>query len=269
MSFFLILIAIGLGYVAYRAWRAYETRLRLLATPLSDDQRASLARNVPLARRLPNPMHPAYEGKINRFLHQVDFIGCDGLEVTEEMKLSIAAQACLLVANTSAWFNTLRTILVYPGAFTSLNQRHEGFVVHEKKTIRLGESWSRGPVVLSWAHSAERAANDTDGRNVVIHEFAHQIDDLSGQTNGVPLLSRGQSFAEWERVILAAYDDHVRNVETGRSTLIDAYGAENHQEFFAVAVETFFERAVDLQREEPELYEQLALLFKLDPASWR
>jgi MtfA peptidase len=107
----------------------------------------------------------------------------------EEMRLSIAAQACLLVVNIDTWYDNLRTILVYPSAFKSKRVRYKGYVVTERETVRTGESWARGPVILSWTHAREGAANDHDGHNVVFHEFAHQIDDLSGHTDGVPNLS--------------------------------------------------------------------------------
>jgi len=103
---------------------------------------------------------------------------------------------------------------------------------------------------------------------VVLHEFAHQLDDLSGATNGIPLLSKKQSFGQWERVFLAAYDRHLKKVRRGRRTVLDAYGAENHQEFLAVAIEAFFEKPTQLNADEPALYTQLATLLRLDPAQW-
>ena len=149
-----------------------------------------------------------------------------------------------------------------------MDREHDGYVVTERETVRWGESWSRGPVILSWAHTEQGAINHKDGQNVVFHEFAHQIDNLSGHTDGAPILSRGQSFADWERVFIKAYESHVRNVEKGRKTVLVAYGAEAHEEFFAVSVEVFFEKPAALKREEPEVYQQLSELFQLEPASW-
>ena len=103
----------------------------------------------------------------------------------------------------------------------------------------------------------------------MLHEFAHQIDDLSGHTDGAPILNRGQSFADWEHVFIKAYERHVRNVERGRKTVLDDYGADGPEELFAVAVEVFFEKPVALKREESEVYEQLSELFRLDPLTWR
>jgi len=268
MTVFLILLLVAAGAFGYRYWSRQQARKNLLISALSDHQRTIVAEQVPLTRKLPPELRGKLEGKINVFLHQIEFIGCNGLEVTEEMRLSIAAQACLLVVNSDAWYKHLGTILVYPDAFKSRQTIHNGYVVTERETVRLGESWSRGPVVLSWAHAKQGAINDKDGQNVVFHEFAHQIDDLSGHTDGIPNLDRSQSLADWERVFIKAYQSHVQHVQAGQMTVFAAYGAEKPEEFFAVAVEVFFERPVAHKRAEPEVYEQLAKLFRLEPTTW-
>ncbi|NNE87816.1 MAG: zinc-dependent peptidase [Silicimonas sp.] len=268
MTYFLGILLIAGGFFGWRTLLNRQTRAQILSSNLSPAQRAIIAYQVPLLSNLPSDLHAKLEGKIKLFLKQVEFIGCDGLEVTEDMRLSIAAQACLLVVNIDAWYVSLRTILIYPGAFKSIDKSHDGYVVTEREVVRTGESWNRGPVILSWQHSAAGARNHTDGHNVVLHEFAHQIDDLSGHTDGVPVLAKGHSYADWERVFVEAYDTHLRNVERGRHTVIDAYGAEGYEEFFAVSVEVFFERPSALKREEPEVYAQLSELFRLDPENW-
>ncbi|WP_371168402.1 zinc-dependent peptidase [Aliiroseovarius sp. 2305UL8-7] len=268
MIYFLSVLVLIAGVFGYRYWSRKQTRAELLSTPLNDHQRAVIGAQVPLTNRLPRELRDKLEGKISLFLHQIEFIGCDGLEVTEEMRLSIATQACLLVANTDTWYKNLYTILIYPGAFKSRRQVHDGYVVTEEETVRLGESWARGPVVLSWAHSQQGAINDRDGHNVVFHEFAHQIDDLSGHTDGVPVLGPDQSFAEWAQVFVEGYEAHLTNLRNGRDTVIDPYGAEGHEEFFAVAVEVFFERPQALYQQEPAVYDELSKLFRLDPKSW-
>lgn len=264
----LILIAVGAAVYGYRVSARKRRRQELLEAALSDDERAIIADQVPLVRRLPQDLREKLEGKINLFLEQVEFQGCNGLDVTDEMALSIATQACLLVVNTEAWYDDLTTVMVYPGAFKSVRAQMDGYVVTETEIIRTGESWSRGPVILSWADSEQGAQDDRDGHNVVLHEFAHQLDNRSGHTDGVPLLNRGQSFAEWSRVFEEAYKRHVRNVEAGRRTVIDAYGMEGYEEFFATSVEVFFEKPARLRHDEPDVYEQLQQLFCLDPATW-
>ncbi|OIQ73553.1 protein MtfA [mine drainage metagenome] len=141
-------------------------------------------------------------------------------------------------------------------------------MVTERETVRVGESWSRGPVVLSWADAKQGALDEEDGHNVVFHEFAHQIDNLSGHTDGVPVLNNGQQVADWQHVFVSAFKRHVRNVESGHPTVFAAYGATGPEEFFAVAVEVFFERPAALKHESPAVYQQLAGLFHLDPSAW-
>jgi len=261
---FCIACAIGLWL-----WRKERKRQHLLDSALFDDERAIIDRLVPLVAKLPPDLRAAHEGKVALFLDQVDFYGCEGLEMSDEIRLSIAAQACLLLVNSPAWYEYLRTILVYPSAFKSQIAARDGFVVHEGEQVRLGESWAKGPVVLSWAHSRQGGLNDEDGHNVVLHEFAHQLDDLSGYADGVPILDQSQSFAQWEAVFLEGFDRHVQNVSAGRKTVLDPYGATNHQEFFAVAIEMFFEKPDDLMKGEPAIYGQLSQLLRLDPLAWR
>lgn len=270
MSLWIFLAAVVLiaALLLFRSYARRQRRARLLLTPLTDEQRAVVARLVPVTRRLPDDLRPALEGRINLFLDQVTFHGNLDLDITDAMRLSIAAQACLLVVNSPIWFETLRTVLVYPSGFLTQRVDHDGFVVHERDTGTLGQSWNRGPVVLSWDHARKGGLDPDDGHNVVIHEFAHQLDSLTGHTNGIPILRKGQNYAHWEKAMLDAYHGHVRRVENGQPTLIDPYGATNHQEFFAEATVTFFERPQAMRREEPALYAQLAQLYALDPAGW-
>ena len=252
----------------YRRHAKQRKRKALLALPLTPKQRATVEKLVPLVRRLPEPMRRALEGKINLFLDQIAFRGQNGLEVTDDMRLSIAAQACLLVVNSPVWYDTLRNVLIYPSAFLTHRNTHDGHLVHENSHATLGESWARGPVILSWDHALHGGLDAEDGHNVVIHEFAHQLDGLSGHTNGIPLLRKGQAYAGWESAMLEAFDDQVQRVENGERTLIDPYGATSHQEFFAEAIVTFFERPRAMRDQMPALYEQLATLLALDPARW-
>lgn len=265
---FFLCVALIAGAFFWRKRVQERRKAALLAETLYPDERAYLERGVPVFSQLPPELKHKLEGKMNLFLHQVEFVGCNGLEVTEEMQLSIAAQACLLVLGRNIWYDDLRQILIYPGSFRSLQENRVGYVVTEQTVERLGESWTHGPVILSWQHSASGMADPADGHNVVFHEFAHKLDDLTGHTNAIPLLAEGQSFEEWEDAMLSSYERHARAVERGRKTLLDPYGAQSHVEFFAVAVEVFFEQPKPLRDEEPALYAQLSKLFQLDPANW-
>ncbi|PIE14175.1 MAG: hypothetical protein CSA70_03250 [Rhodobacterales bacterium] len=268
LYFALIAAFCGGGFLLWRARSRRALRRALLASPLEPGEREVIVEQVPLLKTLPEGLWPALEGKVNLFLDQVTFYGCNGVEVTEEMQLSIAAQACLLVLNTDQWYSHLTTILIYPGAFKSKQSRRNGFVVTEADEVRFGESWVRGPVILSWAASEQGALNPEDGHNVVLHEFAHQLDGLSGYTDGAPVLPDHTRFRSWERVVLESFDRHVMAVKQGRQTVIDPYGAQGHEEFFAVLVELFFERPDMLEQAEPALYQQLVDLFQLDPVTW-
>ena len=256
------------AFLLYRRYSKQRKRKALLASSLTTQQRAVVEKLVPLVRRLPPQVRSALEGKMNLFLDQITFRGQNGVEVTEEMELSIAAQACLLVVNSPVWYDTLRNVLLYPSAFLTNRDTHGDGVVYENQHATLGESWARGPVILSWDHALQGGLDAQDGHNVVIHEFAHQLDSLSGHTNGIPLLRKGQTYAGWERAMLDAYQDQVQRVQNGERTLIDPYGASNHQEFFAEAIVTFFERPRELRDQVPALYDQLATLLALDPAGW-
>ncbi len=264
LLFALMLVAVLL----YRRVVRQRRRQRLLAKPLTSQQREVLDQLVPILRRLPDSLRQKLEGKMNLFLDQITVRGKNGLEVTEGMKLSIAAQGCLPIVNSPVWYETLRNVLVYPSAFRTPHKTYDGQFVQENNHATLGESWARGPIVLSWDDALQGGLDADDGHNVVIHEFAHQLDSLTGHVNGIPILRKGQGYAGYEKAMLDAYQGHLERVEAGKPTLIDPYGATNHQEFFAEAIVTFFEKPQDLQREEPALYDQLAQLLALDPAQW-
>ncbi len=265
----LLIALLIVGILVFRGVARRRKRERLLATPLTPQQRLVLERLVPIVRRLPDALRPKLEGKINLFLDQVTFHANGDLELTEDMQLSVAAQACLLIVNSPVWYDTIRTVLIYPSTILAPRNAHDGFVVHEQHSHLAGESWNRGPVVLSWDHALKGGLDAEDGYNVVIHEFAHQLDSLTGHTDGIPILRKGQRYERWEKAMLDAYNGHVARVESGHQSLIDPYGATNHQEFFAEAVVTFFEKPRAMREEEPALYAQLAELFALDPAAWR
>jgi len=255
-------------WLAYRTYSRRQNRKALRAAPLSAQQRRVLAQHVPITNRLPKKLRARFEGRVRLFLDQIDFIGCDGLTVTETMRLSIAAQASLLVAGNEQWYRNLRTVLLYPDAFKSRQSYNHGYVVTQRDEVRLGESWGRGPVVLSWAHSQHGALHDRSGRNVVFHEFAHQLDDLSGHTNGGPVLGPHQDRADWFGVFTRAFERHRREVRAGQPTLIDPYGTKAPEEFFAVVTELFFERPWALMHDAPKVYEQLRGFYQVNPANW-
>ncbi len=206
------------------------------------------------------------------FLVEKYFEGCGGLTVTEEMRVLIAAQACMLLLHRETdYFPGLRSVLVYPGPFQGAGKAiGPAGMVTEGLGWHRGESWhtpgSGGPVVLSWPDVLAGAADPADGRNVVYHEFAHQLDGESGWMDGAPVLD-GVAAAEWKRVMSAAFVAHVQAVRSGLATVIDPYGALSPAEFFAVATETFLERGPALRAAHGDVYRVLAAYYKQDPAA--
>ncbi|MEH2078874.1 MAG: M90 family metallopeptidase [Nostoc sp.] len=231
---------------------------------------AIIENNLPIYLCLSPDEIRRLKGHIQVFLAEKQFIGCRGLQVTEEMKLTIAAVACLLLLNERGqYFARLRSILVYPSAYFVQETTSIGkYVVEEKRVARLGESWTNDQVVLSWEQVKQDINNWKDGRNVVLHEFAHQLDQEDGKAEGVPILQCNSDYAIWAKVMTQAYQQLCNDVLQSVNTVMDSYGATNPAEFFAVATETFFEKPHQLLSEYPALYEQLQRYYQLNPVQW-
>lgn len=227
-----------------------------------------LARNVPFVRRLSDEDRAELEWLVLVFLDEKAFEGCNGLVVTDEMRVTIAAQACLLLLHREHdLYPELDVILVYPAGFRA--RVHRGLSDHAaivETSDRLGEA-GRGVVVLSWRDALEGARKPGDGKNVVLHEFAHQIDLEDGEMDGVPELEGRDRYASWARSLSREYTDLVERLHAGRGTDLDAYGATSPPEFFAVVTEAFFEKPRVLQKKHPELYDELARFYQQDPAA--
>jgi Mlc titration factor MtfA (ptsG expression regulator) len=209
-------------------------------------------------------------GHISILLAEKQFISCGGLQITDEIKLTIAAQACLLLLNQKGnYYPNLKTILVYPSAYLVKTATPiSDYLVEEKQEVRLGESWYKDRIVLSWEQIKRDTMNWQDGHNVILHEFAHQLDGEDGSVNGVPLLDRKSDYISWAQVFNKEYKKLCSDIELGLRTVIDVYGATNPAEFFAVATETFFEKPKQMKRKHPELYAELKRYYKLDPVEW-
>jgi hypothetical protein len=207
---------------------------------------------------------------IQVFLAEKAFIGCRGLRVTDEMRVTIAAQACLLVLNRRTdYFTRLRQILVYPGAFVVDRTHPVGAgVLQDQRRVLSGESWTLGQVILSWQDTVEGADVVDDGRNVVIHEFAHQLDQESGVANGSPRMAGRARQARWARVLSEEFATLQKRVHSGQGTLLGDYGATDPAEFFAVASEVFFEQPKRLAAEHAALYRELSGYYRVNPLSW-
>ena len=197
------------------------------------------------------------------FLAEKEFVGAHGIEVTDEMRIAIAAQACLPILELGLdWYAGWSGIVVYPGDFrVQRTEVDEHGVVHEWGDELAGEAMPGGPVVLSW----DAAAHDLY-INVVIHEFAHKLDMLNGEADGLPPLHPGMDPRAWRAAFAEAYEGFGDALERGRDTWLDPYAAEHPAEFFAVISESFFEDPAQTKRRYPLVYEQLRLFYRQDPA---
>jgi MtfA peptidase len=242
-------------------------RERLRATPVPEAWRAIVESNVALYRRLPDADQRELLAHIQVFLAEKHFEGCGGLELTDEIRVTIAAQACVLLLHRETdYYPECASILVYPHAYVAPVQEQSGYgVVHEGASARLGESWVRGVVVLSWDDVLAGAADVHDGHNVVLHEFAHQLDQEDGSGDGAPPLPRRSMYVAWARVLSAEYEALRADAASGRRSVLDHYGATNPAEFFAVASECFFEKPQQMRAKHPELYDELREFYAQDP----
>lgn len=244
-------------------------RQNLRETPLPESWWRIIDRNVPLIRQMNAADRAALGGIVQVLLDEKTFEGCGGLEITDEVRVTIAAQAAvLLLHRETEYYPTLKTILVYPRAYVGniKHQQPDGTVI-EGPQPRLGESWFRGALVLSWADVIHSAAIDNDGHNVTLHEFAHQLDGESGGMEGAPDLPSRARYRDWARVLGHEYQELIEDVHRGHRSLLDPYGSTNPAEFFAVATELFFEKPAAMKRHHPELYDQLRQFYAQNPVS--
>lgn len=228
--------------------------------------------NVVHDRHLTFEQRQRLRNLIQVFVAEKNWEGCGGLEMTDEIRVTIAALACLLVVGqTEDWyFEHVLSILVYPTGYAAAGtQITRAGVIMEDGQPRLGEAWWQGPVILSWSDALAGAQMETPGHNLVLHEFAHQLDMMNGRmADGTPLLKTKEQFDRWIAVMEPEFRRLVEDCRRGHHGFIDCYGATNPAEFFAVITETFFERPTALLRRHQEVYEVLQDFYKLDPASW-
>jgi len=262
------IVCVGFRWLL-REWMRRSRRKRLFASPFPAEWVAILEQDVPLYWLLPEPLRRELHGHINVFLGEKTFEGCGGLEMTDEIRVTIAAQACILLLNRrTKCYPRLRSVLVYPSAYVAKEVERAGSAEVADVQVRLGESWHHGAVVLSWDSVMRGASDIKDGHNVVLHEFAHQLDQEDGAPDGTPILGQRSRYVTWGRVLSRDYKDLQEKTRRGRTTVIDDYGASNPAEFFAVVTETFFEKPQQLKEKHPELYDELKDFYKVDPLEW-
>ncbi|MDN4038357.1 zinc-dependent peptidase [Massilia sp. YIM B02443] len=266
---------LGAGLLA--AWLAPKWRLRrALARPLAPERAAILARNVSQYQGMDEDERGRLGRMVQRFLHEKKFVGCAGLEVTDEMRVTIAGQACLLLLGRvgedgrGPIYPTLDMVLLYPGAFLAPRRQLDASgVVTEERQDLLGESWGDGRVILSWEHVRRADGSGGPAHNVVLHEFAHQLDSESGNTNGAPYLGSSERYRSWSEVLSRDFATLRHEAMWGRHGVLDHYGATNPAEFFAVATESFFEQPYELAASHPALYQEFLRYYRVDPRQWQ
>lgn len=244
-------------------------RKTLRAQPMPPEWAATLTANLPYTKFLLADERSKLEALVRIFIAEKNFEGCDGLIVTDEMRVTIAAQACLLILHRDAdiIYPGLDSILIYPHAYRAVNTQRDGAVVVESDDVRLGESWVRGSLILAWDHVRAATHHVSAGHNVVLHEFAHQLDAEEGAMDGAPTLDSRERYVAWARVLSDEFKELSAKLVSGRVSDIDKYGATNPSEFFAVVTELFFERPLPLKKRHPDLYAELAAFYGQDPAT--
>lgn len=238
------------GLAGFLLWRRQRRRARPVRPPFPEAWAALLQRRLPWLRLLSAEQRVQHRRHVQDFLADIRFTGCEGLVVTEEMRVLVAGLACLLILRPGAQvFRGLSSVLLYPQAFwVRHHEPDELGLVDDGPRLQVGESWDGARVVLSWEDV--EAALEGDAVNVVVHEFAHQLDDENPGSPGAPQLA---DYGEWSKVMQNAFDQLGRR----RSPVIDDYGLEGPAEFFAVVTEAFFQRGLDLRRHHGALYRLL------------
>lgn len=231
---------------------------------------AILAADFAPYRLLPENDLTGLRQLVEDFLARIAFEGCNGQSITDRVRVTIAAYACLLLLHRPhRRYSRLGTVLVYPTSFVAPVAATDAVgIVTEALEERLGESWEIGTLVLAWDSIDELCAGRGGGLNVILHEFAHQIDLEEGISDGALLRDGPPGCRDWSELHQAEYRRMQAARRRGRPAVLDAYGAESVAEFFAVATETFFERPVRLQAHHPDLYRQLTAVYRQNPAGW-
>jgi Mlc titration factor MtfA (ptsG expression regulator) len=267
--FSVVVSVIAIAILIYPLWVKWQ-RDRLMAKPVPRHWLNIIESNLAIYHSLETHQQKQLQGYVQVFLKEKQFIGCMGLQVTEEMRVTIAAIACLLLfGDRKTYFPNLRSILIYPHAYI-VNEivMRDHYIVEERLVARLGESWTQDQIILSWEQIQQDLRNWQDGHNVILHEFAHQHDQEYGRAEGVPILPRTLDYALWAKVMTTDYLQLCDQVERQHKTIIDSYGATNPAEFFAVVTETFFEKPKQLYQHHSSLYELLQRYYQLDPRQW-
>ncbi|MBN1783316.1 zinc-dependent peptidase [bacterium] len=258
---------LGIGAYAVLSARR-RRRWTAIHAPFPEAWENILDKNLPVYGRIPESLRLQLHLLIQTFIYDKTFEGCGGLVIDDEIRVTVAAQACMLLLNREGGcYPKLRTILVYPSSYVA--KEKESFTREAQNTsARLGESWTLGTVVLAWDSVKGDALHFTDGHNVTMHEFAHQLDQEDGAGDGVPVLGHFSAYTAWAKTFSEEFERLQLKVMQGRDDVLYDYGAVNPAEFFAVATETFFEKPGRLREMHPELYKRMQEFYRVNPEEW-
>ncbi|MEP0354601.1 M90 family metallopeptidase [Paraglaciecola sp.] len=246
-----------------------QRRTELRAQPFPATYSQILEDDFPLYRRLPDELQQTLKQHIQIFLDEKEIVGRDSFNITDQVRVLIAAQACVLILKRPGnYYPGFQSILVYPDTYIAKNTRTEGMLHITDTSTRAGESWHKGPIILAWSHVIQGARDSRDGRNVVMHEFAHKLDEENAAMDGLPMLPTAAQYQAWSEVLNAEFAVQQQKWADGIDDVIDSYGATSPAEFFAVVTETFFEKPHPLENHHPKLYEQFKQCYLLDPKQW-
>jgi MtfA peptidase len=276
--------AIALITAAVLAWLlggpalAARRRRAAMERPLAPEVAAHIRRNVPLRGQLPQDLAARHDALVSAFLAEKEFVGCGGLAVTDEIRATIAALACVLVLGRRGHYDALHSVLVYPSAFWVEDEvEDEAGVIARRRRDLSGEAWESSRIILSWEDVLEAAHFPGEGYNVALHEFAHYLDAeglglapvaLAPAGPGSRAAGRPRVFESWSSDLGGEFESLQAAVRRGEDTFLDPYAAEDESEFFAVATEDFFERPAELRAAHARLYSLLQEFYALDPAAW-
>ena len=262
----LVILALILTIVIFlfiiKRYRKHKNRVQLYRQEFPQEWIDILKTHFALYSKLTKDLRKQLHGHISIFLAEKNFVGYQGIVIDDTIRVVIAAQACILLLNRHTnYYPHLTNILVYPNVFNHTSQKSQ------QLSGRLGESWHRGPIVLSWQHSHSGGLNSTDGENVVMHEFAHQLDQENNIGEGLPELQKN-NIKQWSRILSKEFKTLKMKYKFRKQSFLDKYGATNPAEFFAVITEHFIEQPQKFYKKHPDLYKELQLYYQINPLEW-
>jgi len=252
-------------------WFRDRRRKKILATPFPGEWERIIQKHLPCYQHFNNVEKKRLQNLVQVFIADKHWVGCNGLPLTDKIRVVIAAQACLLIlALPGDYYRRVKSIYIYPSTVLVPERKKGFFEVSTTPTqgpIPIsGQAHYRGPVILVWDDVKEEARDPEQGHNVVYHEFAHKLDMLDGKADGTPPLTSREEYQRWMDICSREFLELSDRIDRGQSTFIDSYGATNEAEFFAVATEHFFNQPEQFKQYHPELYQVLQGFYRQDPA---